>query len=70
MSTAIFVGIAVACVAVGAGVKTLPAWLKSALGAAAAFACLEAADPFIPYPTISGPLVDRVQWQYRFAFRE
>ena len=46
---------AAVCIAASIGAKGLPDAVKSFLGAAAAFAALEAADEFIPYPIVAGP---------------
>lgn len=50
-----FAVIAASCLGLAAVGSALPAYVKSALGAAAAFAILEAADPLIPYPIVAGP---------------
>ena len=56
MSTApLFAVVAAVCIAASVGAKGLPDAVKSFLGAAAAFAALEAADEFIPYPIVAGP---------------
>ena len=55
MSAAIFGAIAIATLGIAAAVKGLPAYVISALGAACAFATLEAADTVIPYPCLAGP---------------
>ena len=52
MSATLFVALAAGCIAVGQ-LRGLPDFVKSFLGAAAAFSVLEAADEFIPYPVVS-----------------
>ena len=55
MSAPLFAAIAAGCIGVSVAVKGLPDAVKSCLGAAAAFAVLEAADTVIPYPVVAGP---------------
>ena len=55
MSAPMFGAIAAACAGLAVMVKDLPPYVTSALGAAFAFALLEAADEFIPYPIVAVP---------------